>query len=349
MKHFHASRHATLLSLVLAAGCCVSAAVGQTQQPTKPAVAPTATPALKGPDVKDRNVPGVAPDFGMTVEGKRRFADRMPPEIFRKALGVLTAADAPADIRATDEQRETFRTSVEGFEQQVREYRKSHASEIAELRKAAGEIGPAGGKERPNGKGSKDAGGGGGGGSPNEMSGPGEAMKELTPDEQKQRDEARVKLRTLMEGAPKIEAVYTQVWASLSDPQKKAVETKLDEYKAEQAKNREEAYVRQRAAKKAPQPVDGSTAKPSEVAPERPVVRPNVERSKINPERRERLMRFFEQLSPEEQEQLLNRLEERFKDRVPGEKPGEPGKARRQPKPAPNPDEVKVPSPDEKK
>ena len=41
-----------------------------------PALAQDAAPALKGPEVKDRQVPGVSPDFGVPAEGRRRFAER---------------------------------------------------------------------------------------------------------------------------------------------------------------------------------------------------------------------------------------------------------------------------------
>jgi hypothetical protein len=203
------------------------------------------------------------------------------------------------------------------------------------------------GKEKPKGKSPKDAGGG-----PDEMTGAGDSMKELTPAEQKKRDEARAQLRELMEGAPKIETVYTQVWTGLTEAQKTAVDAKLNEYKAEQTKKREDQYVRQRTAKKSPQPVDSPDAKPAEPTretPERPAARPGAGSGRVTPERRERLMRIFEQLSPEEQEQLLSRLSERVKDRVPGNSPVAPGKGRPQNKPAPNPEDVKIPSPNETK
>lgn len=328
MKVLSTLRRTTVLSLVAAAGCCLSPLSALARQPGATAPSPT----LKGPEVKDRNVPGVSPDFGISVDGKRRFADRMPPEVFRKALAVLTAPDAPADIRATDAQREAIRTSVEGFEQQVREYRKSHAAEITQLRQAAGEIQAAGKGGAKAAKLNQD-----------EMTGPSDAKQELSAAELKQREEAKAKLRELMEGAPRVETVYTQVWTSLSEPQQKAVDAKLAEYKSEQAKKREDAYVQKRAASKKTPAVDGSPTKPSDVRPSSPA----AEMSKLTPELRERLIRFFEQLSPEERAQLMSRLEERLKDRAPAAK-GEPGKARKQGKPAPNPDEVKVPAPTQK-
>lgn len=318
---FQTSRRsrATLISLALVAGSCLTSHIACARQADggKPT-----SPALKGPAVKDRKVPGVAPEFGTSVDGKRRFADRLSPEVFRKALAVLTADNAPADIGATDEQRVQFKRLVDGFEQQVREYRRKHASEFAELRKAAGELG-----EKPKGKNAKNN------GAADEMSGP----MEPNQAEQTQRESAKEKLRQLTEGAPKVESVYTQVWTSLSAPQQKAVDGKLNEFRAEQAKKREDAYVQQKTGKKV---VDGSTSK-------NPM--PAGEPGKVSPEMRERLMQFFAQLTPEEQEQLMSRLKERFKDRLANNTPSNGTNAKRQGKPAPNPESVNVPTPDDKK
>lgn len=299
---------------------------------------PAASPVLKGPEVKDRDVPGVVGEFGSTNVA-RRFADRMPPEIFRKALGVLTAEDAPADLRATDDQRAQFKELVEDFEVRVREYRRSHGKEIAELRKLAGEIqGPRDAKKAEK-KADAD-----------------DSMQNMSEGDQKKRDEAKAKLRELMEGAPKIDEVYTKVWAGLSEPQRKAVDAELEKFREEQAKQREEQYVKQRVkkseaggeAKKPAAESDDMMMKPSPVD-QRPVERPLA--SRLSPERRDRLMRILSQMTPEEQDQLIQRLEARIKDRVGAPSPGEGDKPKGQKKntkPAPNPDDVQVPEPDKK-
>ncbi len=310
--------------LVLAAGFA-SPTLAQTDAPK---------PALRGPEVKDREVPGFAADFG-APDQRRRFMDRIPPEVYRQALAVLTADDAPADVRASAEQETRIKGMTADFEAEVRAYREAHKDEFAELRKQGG--GPPREGRRP------------GAGNPNEIP-PLRADEMMSPEQkaERQRSEgARTKLRELMEGAPKPEALYTRIWAELSEPQKKAVQAKLDEFKADQAKRREEQYVRQRTAKKG-EPgkeagnKDGQTMSP----PPPPGERPGLAR--ISPERHDRLMRMFERLTPEEQDQLLERLEQRVRDAGGPDRPID-GLRRARPKPAPDIDKIKVPDPEETK
>src|SRR5258705_2286297 len=91
-------------------------------------------PALKGPEVKDREVPGVRDRFAEGEAGKFMQRERMPLPVFVDALKVLTATDAPADIRATPQQEETVRGLVEKFNQERRDYMASHKDEIRKLR-----------------------------------------------------------------------------------------------------------------------------------------------------------------------------------------------------------------------
>ena len=297
-----------------------------------PPRAATTPPVLKGPAVNDRNVPGSTPDFGMDPAGNGRRAERVPPEVFRRALGVLTAEDAPAEIRATPEQRARIKEFVEGFEQSVRRFRRENANAIESLREAAGE--PArNAPRRENDRRSR----------PNES-----RMDALSPEQQKAREDARVRLRELMAAAPKLEDVYTKAWAQLSDARKDAVEERLDEWRAVRAKEREEAYVKRRTSQRPPSPPparrargaarpdsdDPMVTRPTEGAP------PESPRTSRDA-RRERLVRLFNQLSPEEQEQLLQRLEARFNGRRNNAAPD-----RAIPKPPPDPERVKVPSPE---
>jgi hypothetical protein len=308
-----------LLALVLSAGAPVLA------QDAK-------DPALQGPKVTDRNVPGATPDFGMG--NARRFGDRIPPEVFRRAMGVLLAEDAPAELRASEELRAKVKTQLEEFEESARRFRREHGKELEELRKAAGE--PAQGR-RPRAQGEPDA------------------MKDMSPEQQKARDEARLKLRELQGSAPKIEDVYTKMWTELSEPQRNAVQAKLNEWREEQSKRREDEYVRVRARQNAAKPDAAARPESSKDEPAmtpgakessdaRPPARPRAA-SDANP-RRDRLLRLFNQLTPEEQEQLLQRLEARFAERR-GQNTDTGEKGRRpSSKPAPDVDKVKVPNPD---
>ncbi|MGE3107088.1 MAG: hypothetical protein AB7G11_07270 [Phycisphaerales bacterium] len=309
--------------MILVTGLCAPWALGQAQ------------PALKGPEVKDRNVPGVVGDFG-GGNGQRRFAERMPPEVFRKALGVLTADDAPEAIRASDTQRELFKSQVEDFEKQVREYRREHGKEIGELRKLAGEL-PGRDARRPGDRAEKQD----------------DMAPNMSPEDEKKRDEARAKLRQIMESAPKIEDVYTKVWAGLNEAQRHAVDAEVAKFREQQAKQREDQYVRQRVKRaeqedQAKRPAGagdeemmkpGEAAKPGDRATDRA---PERALSRLTPERRERLLRVLGQMTPEELDQLIERLEARLKERGAARPEAKPLRNR---KPAPNPDDVQVPEP----
>jgi hypothetical protein len=307
---------------------------------------PPVAPALKGPEVTDRNVPGAAPDFGMGAN--RRFNERVPPEVFRSALGVLTTDDAPEPIRATPEQREKFRTLVEGFEASVRKYRREHAGEIESLRKLAGEVN----SDRPRRRGGRQ----------DEMV----ENTDLPPEEQKAREEARGRLRELMARAPKIEDVYTQVWKELTVEQREAVQVTLDEWRERQAKDRENAYVRRVTGNRGDRPMparpdasDDAMMK-SPATAEKPAGTDAPRRAPSDDAdpaagRRARLLRLFARLTPQEQEQLLQRLEERSQERQRGAARGAGRGAEREAgdrpgrKPPPDPDSVNVPKPEDDK
>lgn len=339
--------------LLLAGG----AAFGQAGTATK-----TDEPVLKGPEVKERSVPGVVSTFGQGGEA-RRMAERIPPEVLREALGVLTRDDAPPEIRATDEQKQKFTAITDELRAAVRAYMAEHRDELIELRREANLSGRAAQElDRAIGR-RGGAGAAAGDGDarrqrpqrPEEKGADAAApmTEETTPEQQ---EAARQRLRELMAGAPKIEDYLTRVWEGLSPAQREAVEAKLDEYREREAKKREEAYVRQRVGERQP---EGGPRRPAAAAPggddmtmqgdkpagpeaaQRP--RPNA----ANAQRRERLMRLFERLSPEQQEMLLERLENAVRE---GGGPARQRGQRPQPsadKPAPGMDEVDVPKPED--
>lgn len=319
-------------------------------------------PLLKGPEVKERAVPGVVNTFGESQE-RRRMAERIPPEVLREALGVLTAEDAPEAIRATPEQEQQFRSVAERLRAATREYMAKHREELIELRKDANlsgrgaqEIDRAIGRRPGEARRDRAA-------SAPEMDG--DVADPMVDKVSEARQEAaRQRLREIMAGAPKIEDAMTRVWEGLSVAQREAVDAKLNEYRERETKRREEMYVRQRVDARQPEGAparpgvgrpgsddmmmqQGEGAAPGERArparPEQPV-RPNA----ANAQRRERLMKLFDRLSPEQQEMLLERLENAARDGALG--PARQRGQRQAPstdKPAPGMDEVDVPRPEE--
>lgn len=304
-------------------------------------------PGLGGPAVRDRNVPGVQGSFGEGGEAKKRYqATRLPPNVFKDAMATIMGDDAPADVRVTDAQREKFEGWFEEFQDAARAYQKEHKQEIQDLRRA--------------------------GASYNKPKRPGEAAPEgaaMTPDDEGA-TAARERMRQIMEGSPKVEDIYTKVWSELTEPQRKAVDGRIAEFRERQAQEREENYVRQKAGKKAagaeqaremerdrpgaPQGEPGRPARPPEGAPgRRPGNRPGDAPgagANISPERRERLMRLLSRLTPEQQDQVIARLEERLREAGLDAGPGRgdrrnPEGRRGGPKPPPPMDDVNVPPP----
>jgi hypothetical protein len=332
-----------ILVVAFASGLAASGALAQPPQGQRP------DDAMSGPEVHDRQVPGVNGTFGEPGGEGKRFVNenRIPPRVFRDAMETVLSPEAPDNLRVTDEQRSRYRAWMDDFQKSVAAYMKEHAGELAELRKGAGEFG-----RRPNGP-------------------KGPATDNPPMDENnKPRDPqdvgaARERLQSILAGAPKIEDLYTKIWTELTPDQQKAVDGKLDEFRARQAKEREDRYVEQRMKKRGKPGQDGKKpAQGDQPGPGRP---DGLERNpegprpeaagprgdftdrapQIDPARRERLMRIFSRLTPEQQDQLLQRLEQRLRGLGNGDAP-QPGRRRgpqgpAEPRPAPEPDDSMVP------
>lgn len=373
-----------VLAVVLAAGT-LGPATAWAQSDAPPPADPMGSP-LGGPEVKDRDVPGVAGSFGNDAEGQRRkFADRVPARAMREAIGVVMSENAPEDIRATPEQREKIRACYEEFQKSLRDFVRDHREELEDLRAKM----PRGG-----------AGGGAAGGGPagelfRILDRPGDRRRrgdesrsdrapqaqptdsaappaEAKKDQPRRRGEGvpvevREQLRALAEQMPKIDDVYTKIWAELTPEQRKAVDGRLDEFRQKQAREREDEYVQRRVKTKGGGPADGKPDGPppprrrpadgARIGPGGPPP-PPAPNANISPERRERLMRIFERMTPEQQDQLLSRLEARLRgggggDGGAGVPPPPPSSLRRragrpgpsEPPPVPDAEHMPVPPP----
>lgn len=215
-----------LSALLLTAGT----ALAQTATPTQPT-----DPALKGPAVKQTGVPGENRQFGDgKVKNKERMGTEIPHRLFMKSLDGLRGDSADAAVRLTADQDTRIKAINEAFMSEVSKYREAHQGEARELlgqlspedrKKAAAFLGrearglgekPA--KLGPKAKGKGEA-------KPDEMT-------DQTVDPKKS-EEAKAKLRELMEGAPKPADTHTQIFAVLNDSQKAAFQKELDSARKE--------------------------------------------------------------------------------------------------------------------
>ena len=160
----------------------------------------------------------------------------------------------------------------------------------------------------------------------------------MTPEAQAE----RARMQELMRNAPNPTDAQVKVYALLSDGQKKFVEAEVAKAQGEMEKRRTEEYMQRQLQKKKGEPAPAAGAVPSRGAPPAGGMPEGRERFR-------RLMERLQQLSPEERDQFLNRIEAELDRRGIGA--GGEGKGPRRPgggekKPAPKIDEVKVPPPE---
>lgn len=272
--------HAALARLL----ACVAGLAMSSATLAQSEMAPPPARGLGGPEVTEQRGPKGEGDFGGGGPEFRRGKEggqRGMAMVYREALSVVLKDDAPDNIRASDAQREQLTTIMREHGEQVRAYMDQHKDELAQLR----------------GKGA-DA------------------------DEDARRAN-RQKAEEIMRGAPNAKDAYNRAWQLLTPAQQAAVTERLSQVEARMSERRQDEYVRRRVGpdagrERGPQ-ADGPRRRGPDAGPGdgRPGDGP---RSGPDGDRRERLMKIFERMSPEQQEQLLRRLEERMAGRGDGER-----------------------------
>ena len=116
-----------LLALLASAGSAIA-------QPP-PSDQPRQPDPLRGPQVRDRQVPGVNGSFGEPGGDKKRFVNenRLPPRVFRDAMQPIMSPDAPENLRLTDEKRTRYQGWMDDFQKTIGEYMKQHREELGGL------------------------------------------------------------------------------------------------------------------------------------------------------------------------------------------------------------------------
>ena len=285
-------RRPSIVSLLCAVGLGLSLAPVTLARPAPDASTPP-EPALKGPEVRDRKVPGVEGKFGEGGNEKKKLQSeqRIPPRVYKDALGTLKAESAPADVRLSPEQETKLKTIMDDFESSSRAFMQANRDKLSELR------GSRGGDQANNNSG------------------------------------ARAAYRDLMQQAPKVEDAWTKVWTELSPAQQSAVNTRLDQFRSRSSQMRQDEYVQKRLNRKLDKPGNGGPGEgrpgPEGKRPDGPGPRgpdgrdgregrgPNgpgmggLGMGRIDPQRRDRLMQLLSRMSPEQQDELIRRLEDR--------------------------------------
>ncbi len=345
MTHALCSRSPRSLALYLAiAGLAIGlSAAAHADQPANP---------LGGPSVETKVAPGSNGTFGSGAgSAKARGEREIPAREFMRAVETALGADAPEGVRATPELEQKIRAIGSEFAAAQRAYMQQNREALAQMRQL----------ERPA---KKDA---------NKPDAPGDESMKGTEPAMSDEDRAALieRLREVRDKAPKAADAHTKVWALLSEPQRAAVQVKLDALHKEMQERDNANYVKRRAAAKAGEGPNASPAtatpgnkpkaqkseapaEPASAQPAKPAAGSKPEsapaRAPIAAEQRERLMRLFERMSPEQREELLRRVEERMNAGTGAANPPA-GRARRaagpggDAKPAPDMKTIELPAP----
>ncbi|MGD9690594.1 MAG: hypothetical protein AB7K52_12990 [Phycisphaerales bacterium] len=280
-------RFASTMTLALACAAFSCPALAQSEQKD----------VLKGPSVQDREVPGTVGQFAGTPESGKFRPREVRPQVFMEALMSALGPDAPESIRASDQQREQLRALSGEFRKRVQAYMAEHRADFEKL-----------GTDARRNRRDKDAG-------KNE-----DRMNDAERESDRPSEETIARAKALRDGMPSASDLYTKVWEVLSAEQRAAVEARLEALHHEKAVQEGRDYVKRRIQKN--QPVQGQapglSKERGKFAPGRAKGEQENDaaiRERLPAELRERLLRAFERLSPEERENLLNRLEQRFRER----------------------------------
>ncbi len=320
----------TVRLLTLAAGLALAG----------PVLAQSEAP-LGGPAVKERTTPGAAEPFGSRETGKLAQRD-LPHRAFMEALRSSVGPEGPEGVRLSAEQQGRIRTLDRAYAEEVRTFMQANP-EAADLMRRE----QRGRAERENKKNPQ---------APGEMNPDAAGMQQQDAPSKDEMQALRERAEELRSRAPKPGDVRAKIWTVLSEPQQAAVQAKIDAMREQMRERENELYVKKRVQQKQGEPgaaaAPDAKAKPKgkkaagaaepASAPIAPAAAPRA--SELPPAMRERVLRLFERLTPQQREELLRRVEQRLEGAAKAEKGAG---ASSTPAPA-SMDEVKVPEPEAK-
>lgn len=263
-----------IASLVLIAGLAagfVSTASAQDKAPARDGQ----PKVLEGPRVQDGGVPGERRRFGPGAQDKRDMQREIPHMMFMRVVNSLKGPQAESGERLSDEQVARINEIDGAFKERGEAFRKEHAAELRTLvqdlppeerRRVAEMLGAnrgegrpgegrptdrAPGAERPTDRAPGAARPGSEGRRPpRDGQNPGDEMvpgrdrggerggEKVDPAKAEQ---ARARLKELMQKAPKAGDAHAQIVSVLNDTQKKALEQKLENARKDMEKRRAES------------------------------------------------------------------------------------------------------------
>lgn len=250
---------------------------------------------LRGPSVTDKVAPGGHTTFAPEAGGDRKRGEReIPHPLFMRALNEALGDNAPEAVRASKELQSKVKAISDEFNQAQRTFAQQNREALAKMRSE----GRGAKKEAKNPKDKPEA----------------DSMQEMTDED---RQAMMERMREIREKAPKAADAHTKIWSLLNEPQQKAVEEKLEAFREEARKRENEQYVDRFVKRKAPEGEKPGDVKKDD---EKQGQKDKAPQSDVGPalapisaEHRERLIKLFERLPPEQREEILRRFEERLR------------------------------------
>jgi hypothetical protein len=319
---FHNRSLSLGLALVFVVGGIASVASAQQGRPAqqpRPAQQQPQDGALRGPSVNDNAPPGERRFTGGDGQRRNQANAELPLPAFVRAFDVLRSDKTDAAVRLTPEQDKRIAAALDGFRDQVRDFREENKAEIDDIRAGAppemrrridamlnaGDVGRPGqpgqpgqgrqgrpGQDRPadarpdeNRPQRRQQDGAPPRGRPN-VDGPDEMDGGRQPMNEADAQALRDRVRTLAEKAPKPTETQAQMLSVLTAAQKPIVQKEIDRLRTQMSQRR-----------------DGRGEGPG-MTPPPGAGAPDFDESRLPEQMRERLRN----MSPEQRRQAIERL-----------------------------------------
>lgn len=247
----------TTLSKSALASLALGLAAAATAQPEE-------KPLLSGPEVRETRPALVEERFGGEKSGRDRMGavEAVPLAELRAILRALSAEETDPTLRLTPEQTDRARELMRAFESERRAYILEHRAELAALRQAAGqrpspqaatgrEPGSPTPQAEPEGERSPQKARNARPAPRPRVSAP-EADAPMPPEAPSpEREDARRKIRDLMQAGPSTADLQRRIYAELTEAQLAFIDAEILRRAEEQAQKRDRATLERRRADRA--------------------------------------------------------------------------------------------------
>lgn len=292
----------SMLSAAVLLASFAAPAIAQSEKPAPP---------LQGPAVKDSSVPGQNRRLVPGGGGKGdRIQREVPHRAFMAAFNALRGERADPATRLTDDQDDAIRAMDQEHQTAIEAYKQSNAAEVRDLltklspedRKRVGEFlgnRRPGTPLRPDAKKTDQS-------AARPSDNPPDAMDPMQPQNPKAAEDARARMRELVEGAPQVADTHAKMVAVLTQAQRPVFQAELERLKKDMADRRSPAKIDRQTDKKNP-----------DAAPRTDATKTGEPTSLDDPRIPEAARQRIKAMPPGQQREALRRLKDRLRSADP--------------------------------